>query len=77
MVVSPHHLDATMVQGRTHRMTSVFARLAPGAMLRQAQVELDAIMSRLQREHPDAYDPGAGYRVTASPLIPACGWRTR
>jgi hypothetical protein len=29
MVTSPHHLDATMVHGRSHRMTDVFARLAP------------------------------------------------
>src|SRR5215207_1204780 len=28
MVTSPHHLSATMVTGRTHRMTEVFARLA-------------------------------------------------
>ena len=31
MVTSPHHLDATMVHGRSHRMTEVFARLAHGA----------------------------------------------
>ena len=31
IVTSPHHLSATMVTGREHRMTEVFARLAPGA----------------------------------------------
>jgi putative ABC transport system permease protein len=31
VVTSPHHLSATMVTGREHRMTEVFARLAPGA----------------------------------------------
>ena len=31
VVTSPHHLSATMVQGREHRMTEVFGRLAPGA----------------------------------------------
>ncbi|HEX2449795.1 MAG TPA: ABC transporter permease [Gemmatimonadales bacterium] len=77
MVVSPHHLDATMVTGRTHRMTSVFGRLAPGATPRQAQVELDAVMARLHREYPDAYDPGAGYKVTASPLRDALTERAR
>jgi predicted permease len=77
MVVSPHHLDATMVTGRTHRMTSVFGRLAPGATPRQAQVELDAVMARLHREHPDAYDPGAGYKVTASLLRDALTERAR
>lgn len=30
VVTSPHHLSATMVTGREHRMTEVFARLAPG-----------------------------------------------
>jgi predicted permease len=77
MVVSPHHLDATMVTGRTHRMTSVFGRLAPGATPRQAQVELDAVMARLHSEYPDAYDPGAGYLVTASPLRDALTERAR
>ena len=33
VVTSPHHLSATMVTGREHRMTEVFARLAPGADL--------------------------------------------
>ena len=31
MVISPHHTSALMVQGRTHRMTEMIARLAPGA----------------------------------------------
>ena len=31
VVTSPHHLDATMVEGRVHRMTELFGRLAPGA----------------------------------------------
>ncbi len=35
VVTSPHHLSATMVTGREHRMTEVFARLAPGATLDQ------------------------------------------
>ena len=29
VVTSPHHLSATMVTGREHRMTELFARLAP------------------------------------------------
>ena len=40
VVTSPHHLSATMVTGREHRMTEVFARLAPGATLEQARAEL-------------------------------------
>ncbi len=68
MVTSPHHLDATMVHGRTHRMTQVFARLAPGATLAQAQAELDAIAARVHREHPESYDAAARYQISVRPL---------
>lgn len=68
MVTSPHHLDATMVHGRTHRMTEVFARLTPGATIEQAQAELDGIAARVHADHPDAYDTGAGYDITVTPL---------
>src|SRR2546430_15605737 len=37
VVTSPHHLDATMVEGRVHRMTELFGRLAPGADLEAAR----------------------------------------
>src|SRR5271165_3281413 len=40
VVTSPHHLSATMVTGRVHRMTELFGRLAPGASLEQANAEL-------------------------------------
>lgn len=40
VVTSPHHLSATMVTGREHRMTEVFGRLAPGATLESARSEL-------------------------------------
>jgi putative ABC transport system permease protein len=30
VVTSPHHLSATMVTGREHRMTELFGRMAPG-----------------------------------------------
>lgn len=68
MVTSPHHLDATMVHGRSHRMTEVFARLAPGATIRQAQAELDQVAGRVHGDHPESYDPAAGYRITITPL---------
>lgn len=68
MVTSPHHLDASMVHGRSHRMTEVFARLAPGATLTRAQAELDALAKRVQADHPDSYDPAAGYAVRITPL---------
>jgi len=68
LVTSPHHLDATMVHGRSHRMTDVFARLAPGAAVTQAQAELDRIASRMYEDHPENYDAAAGYAITISPL---------
>jgi len=43
VVTSPHHLSATMVTGRVHRMTELFARLAPGATLEAARAELSGI----------------------------------
>src|SRR5438270_555904 len=55
IVTSSHHLSATMVTGRIHRMTELFARLAPGASLEQARAELDSIHKSMKREHPEAY----------------------
>src|SRR6202008_3660402 len=43
VVTSPHRLDATMVEGRVHRMTELFGRLAPGATLEQARTELQTV----------------------------------
>src|SRR5262249_1871629 len=43
VVTSPHHLSATMVTGRTHRMTELFGRLAPGASLEAARAELPTV----------------------------------
>src|SRR5271167_2962207 len=47
IVTSPHHLSATMVTGRVHRMTELFGRLAPGATLDQARAELQAVYARM------------------------------
>src|ERR1700685_4149020 len=50
IVTSPHHLSATMVTGRIHRMTELFGRLAPGATLDQARAELRSASSRVKTE---------------------------
>lgn len=68
IVTSPHHLDATMVHGRSHRMTDVFARIVPGATMEQAQAEVDEIAARMYRQYPQNYDAAAGYAVTITPL---------
>src|SRR5262245_35233691 len=55
IVTSPHHLGATMVTSRTHRMTELFGRLAPGTSLDAARAELTAVHAAIMREHPDSY----------------------
>ncbi len=63
IVTSPHHLSATMVTGREHRMTEVFARLAPGATIENAQAELRTRHTAMLAAHPGVYRPGDRYRV--------------
>jgi putative ABC transport system permease protein len=65
VVTSPHHLDATMVTGRVHRMTELFGRLAPGADLDAARAELRAVHGAIRQEHPEAYSPKADFRIDA------------
>src|SRR4026207_232287 len=55
VVTSPHHLGATMVTSRTHRMTELFGRLAPGATIEAARTELTAVHAAIMREHPESY----------------------
>ncbi len=55
VVTSPHHLSATMVEGRVHRMTELFGRLAPNATIDQARAELRAIHVTMMRDHPESY----------------------
>ncbi|ABF42592.1 ABC efflux pump, inner membrane subunit [Candidatus Koribacter versatilis Ellin345] len=68
LVTSPHHLSATMVTGREHRMTEVFARLAPGATLEQARAELQAVHTGMLKAHPEVYRPEHNYQITATRL---------
>jgi predicted permease len=68
MVTSPHHLSATMKQGRTHRMTEIFARLSPGASVEQARAEIARIGTNVRADHPEAYERAAKYDITVSPL---------
>ena len=65
VVTSPHHLSATMVTGRVHRMTELFGRLAPGATLEQARAELKAAHAAIMKEHPEAYPAKADFRIDA------------
>ena len=65
VVTSPHHLDATMVEGRVHRMTELFGRLAPGVALDTARAELRAAHGAILKEHPEAYPSNADFRIDA------------
>src|ERR1700719_834516 len=68
IVTSPHHLSATMVTGRVHRMTELFARLAPGVTLDQARAELRSVYGAMIKAHPEAYSPKADFQIIAKLL---------
>src|SRR5271166_2385776 len=68
VVTSPHHLSATMVTGRVHRMTELFGRLAPGATLDQARTELRTVYASMQKDHTEAYPDNGGFRIEARML---------
>jgi putative ABC transport system permease protein len=65
IVTSPHHLSATMVQGREHRMTDVFGRLAPGASIKSARAELRTVYAAMTSAHPEAYRPQDHFQIDA------------
>jgi predicted permease len=55
VVTSPHHLGATMETKRSHRMTELFGRLAPGASIEGARAELTTALAAMKLEHPEDY----------------------
>jgi predicted permease len=63
VVISPHHLSATMVTGRIHRMTELFGRLAPGATFDEARAELRSAYSAMKKDHPEAYAQEADFQI--------------
>ena len=68
IVTSSHHLSATMVTGRIHRMTELFARLTPGATLQVARAELDSVYRNIKHEHLEAYPARADFYISAVQL---------
>src|SRR5262250_1891245 len=68
VVTSPHHLSATMVTGRVHRMTELFGRLAPGATLEQSRAELRSVYSAMKKDHPEAYPASGQFSIDAKLL---------
>jgi predicted permease len=77
MVISEHHTSALMVQGRTHRMTEMIARLGPDASVEQARAEVSTVSQRVHAEYTDAYDPGSNHRVSVIPFQEVLGERAR
>src|SRR6201988_1106019 len=63
IVTSPHHLSATMVTGREHRMTEVFARLAPGASVENARAEVRSVYGAMVAAHPAVYKPDDHFKI--------------
>ena len=68
VVTSPHHLSATMVTGRAHRMTELFGRLAPGADLDAARAELRAVHGSILKAYPEAYPLKSNFQIDAKLL---------
>src|SRR5271163_707156 len=68
VVTSPHHLSATMVTGRVHRMTDLFGRLAPGADIEQARAELNTVYGAMKSQYPESYPKQGNYSIGAVKL---------
>lgn len=66
IVTSPHHLSATMVTGREHRMTEIFGRLAPGATIDSARAELHTVYGTMTAAHPETYKESTHPMISAT-----------
>jgi putative ABC transport system permease protein len=69
VVTSPHHLSATMVTDRQHRMTDLFGRLAPGSTVESARSEIRLMHRRMSAAFPADYPADQSLSVTAVPLL--------
>jgi predicted permease len=68
MVTSPHHLGATMVTRRTHRMTDLFGRLKDGVSVEAARAELTGLHAAMMREYPQDYSERANVQLRVTTL---------
>jgi putative ABC transport system permease protein len=62
-----HYVGASMQNDWPHRMTDVYARLAPGATPERAQAELRTIAATLHEAHPEAYPKSRGFDIVVMP----------
>jgi predicted permease len=53
---------------RSHRMTELFGRLAPGVTLETARAELESVHAAMRQDHPEAYSPGANVTLSVTRL---------
>ena len=63
---SEHYGGSAMLDERTHRMTSIFGRLAPGRTVEAAQTELSTIHERMRAQFPDGYPQQLGLDVSVA-----------
>jgi len=62
-----HYMSSSMQNEWPHRMTTVYARLAPGAIAASAQAELRQIAARLHDTYPAAYPATQGFDTVVTP----------
>ena len=65
---SPHHMGATMSTDRQHRMTEVFARMAPSGTLAATRQELESAYRSVTTEYREAYPAQASFGVSVMGL---------
>jgi putative ABC transport system permease protein len=68
MVTSPHHLGATMVTRRDHRMTDLFGRLKDGVSIDAARAELRSLHTAMVNENPRDYSKRANVQLRVAKL---------
>jgi predicted permease len=66
-----------MVTGREHRMTEVFARLAPGADLDAARAELRTVHAAMVSAHPEVYKAADHYKIDVTRMHDQINSRAR
>ena len=74
-----HYVGASMQNEREHRMTDVYARLAPGQTAAAAQAELREVARRLHASYPGAYPAAQGFDTVVTPWkdeLTAKAWPT-
>jgi predicted permease len=62
-----HYMSSSMQNEWPHRMTTVYARLAPGVSAASAQAELRQISAVLRQDHAEAYPGSRGFDIVVTP----------